>query len=249
MTSKEKSLVTGFVRNLYEFDLFPLEIITLLATWFGMFCDKIDESLSDNTIKVETIDGDNGIPYQVITRTDDDWTSWRDVYKTAIGRALIQKGQIQDWRFRVLSDSSPPKVIVGIIDNDNIANRDVIGSFYDDEVHGYGVSFSRKRKLHDRTNKNTYDDNKGSYEFLYASQFTLKKGDYARLTLDMSQQRSQVGLLTFIVESSSNKDMKIKYDGDYNNVAFKVDINKKWRLAVGFYSDEPIISLVPLRLE
>ena len=152
-----------------------------------MFCDKIDEYLSDKSINVETIEAEH--TYQIISRLDDSWTNWRDLYKTAIGQAIIAKGQIQEWRFKLLSETS--SISIGIIDNDNVLfrSRKYIGAWYDDELHGYAVYLGTGKKLHDRDHEN----GKGSFILEYAPQFKVKKNDLVTLTRDLSQLRSRKG--------------------------------------------------------
>ena len=84
MATKEELLIYGFLRASDELALLPAEIVLLFLTWFGLFRDTIDESLSDKVMEVQTIEGDN--PHQVIIRKDTE--HWSD-YNTAIGQKII----------------------------------------------------------------------------------------------------------------------------------------------------------------
>ena len=231
---RRELLVFGFVRNFYQIDLLPTDIVLLFVIWFGSFMDKIDKSVSDKEINVKTIEGDD--PHQIITRKS--CSSWRDNYMTAIGQNVIQKGQKQEWKFRLLSRQN--ELVIGIIDNENITNRvrDVIGVYYDDELHGYGISTYSGNKYH-----NFNHNGAGRQSFKYATQFTIKKNDVITLTLDLSTEQSTRGLLIYHVKGSI-KQAQIKYNGEYTNIAFKVDIDRKYRLAVGFWVSYPKLALL-----
>ena len=234
MATRSELLVFGFVRNLHQIDLLPTEIVLLFVVWFGLFMDKIDEDVSDKEIKVETIEGDD--PHQIRTRE----TSSNNSYMAAIGQSIIQKGQKQDWKMKLLSSQN--QLVIGIIDDINITTRprDAIGLYFDDELHGYGISTVTSNKYHSYNEIGT-----GRQIFKYATQFKIKKDDVITLTLDLSTEKSTKGLLIYHVEKASinQAPAQIQYSGEYTNIAFKVDIDRKYRLAVAFFRTNPKLAL------
>ena len=96
-------------------------------------------------------------------------------FRTAIGKSVIQKGEIQVWRFQALSKQA--KLIIGIIDTDNVTKRDVVGLFFDDKLHGYGISTYLGCKYHSWSLHGITNNNDGWYQYDWADQFKIRKNE------------------------------------------------------------------------
>ena len=225
-------LVFGFVKEFVTVAV-PNDILLLLVVWLRIK-DVIDETNSDKGIYVETIDGDN--PYQKISRKNLDWRG-KKAYISALGTDIIEKGQTQTWKFKILSND--PSFVIGIIDNNNISLREVIGRFYYKELNGYALSTSSGLKYHGATIGERFE---------YAQQFKIELNYLITLTLDLSQEENAKGIVKYIIEPPK-KDQRfdVKMDGEHTNIAFdKVDIDKQYRLAVAFwYHKKEEIALLP----
>ena len=128
--------------------------------------------------------------------------------------------------------------VIGIVDNDMIEEDEETGDFSDGVNKGYGLFLCSMLKYHG-------DEDYGS-AYDYAEQFEIEKNDTITMQLDMTQQISDKGLLFCSIHSKTKSDIKeVRTDGQYSNVLYEVDINKKWRAAVAIkrYSDD-IISLL-----
>ena len=94
MASKSELLVFEFLRSISQLNILPKEIVLLFVLWLG--CDdKIDEEHCDEPMYVEIMDDDS----QLISRL----SGGNDIYYSVVGQSIIQKGQIQEWRFKILS--------------------------------------------------------------------------------------------------------------------------------------------------
>ena len=245
MATKEARLVYGFVRRLHEINLLPKDILSLIAQIFGRYGDKINKSLSDDIYIKSSKSKD--FSYQMITRINDYGDNPKS-YLTAVGDGIIIKGQKQVWKMKLVSTDNT--LVVGIVDSETIFLRDVIGQFYDKKLGGYGISTYTGAKYHNYE----YPYTEGTEKFPYAQQFKLGLGDTIILTLDLSQEESDKGLLRYEVEKASNKSKQnknkqtdednIKMDDKYTNIAFEVDINGSYRLAISMYKSKPKIALL-----
>ena len=231
MAAEEELLVHGFVRNSFQFDIFPVEIMVLLVTWFGVLRDEIDKVLSDTGIKVLHANRGTG-SCQIISGYSGNWKS------TAIGQKIIAKGDTQKWKLQAMSDD--PWLTIGIIEDDNVSKREDIGQLYSNQLHGYGISTNRGLKYHDFTTAPF----RGARYFRWADLMNIKQNDVIILTLDLSQETNSNGLLMYDVETSEMKNEEMESEVNGDNIAFEVDIDKKWRFAVQFNDSETKVALL-----
>ena len=234
-------LVFGFVREYYtslQRDLPPHDIIKLFSSWLS-FSDYFDPKLSHPTITIELVKHDQFGECQKLKSTAKDFE-----LVSAIGNAIIMKGEKQRWVFQINNKSgfAGTSLIIGIIDAERVKSVAYIEDFTDSENKGYGLHIRGMFKYH-------ASDLEIDGHFEYGYQFECKEDDLITMELDLTQEDKDDGILRYIIHSASkHADNEISMEGQYSNILYdNIDINRKWRAAVSFENhDEDVFTLLPV---
>ena len=209
---RKELLVFGYMRHYCSsigVELPTNHIIYLFVTWLSIL-DRWDKSKSHDDIVF-----------------DSDTTArckFHMDYATCVGQYIIKKGMKQSWTMK----SGSSTVLVGIIDNEMLDDDINIEDFTSTKYKGYGISLNGWDKYHDT------DFLEGAEKLKYAQQFDIKDEIFLSMELDLTQKKSDDGILKFELHHEPNKDIdKIETDGECTNIAYNsIDINKAYRLAV-----------------
>ena len=152
----------------------------------------------------------------------------------AVGTLIVAKGDKQSWICQV-------KLGTGIVGNETIQSKGDgnIGNHIYYET-GYGIALSKEGDMV----KSHNEDNEGdgwvtpAYGLDYGEQFKKEDGFLMTITLDMTQQKGDHGILTYEFHMEPQDHInKIRTDGVYTNVAWDdIDIETKYRIAFSIES-------------
>ena len=209
-------------------ELLPEEITKLLILWL-CFKDRFDDNLSHKNIKITTIDDAKYGQCQKISLS-----STRYTYFTAICKAMVEKGCKMEWTFRFDEIATNTNLLVGIVNDESAqAAKGDMCDFSDSEYGGFGLFMRSQLKYHGA--------NIG-VDFAYGDQFEYESNDLITMKLDLTQEKSQHGILSCIMHSKVKDGVNID---EYSNVLWDdIDVNQKWRATIAMYKDTDSVTLV-----
>ena len=195
MDASQKNLLTfGYVREyciMEDIEFLPEDIVGLFVIWL-MLRDYFDEGLSHPSIDIISVDG---TLQQVKTKSTGSTTDWF----SAIGSAIIRKGERFEWKFIVdCPILYKMEMELGIIDNAIMKSDEFIGDFAAPPWNGWGLY------LYDMT---PYHGNDGAL-FNYGRQFQYEEGDTITMILDLSQTENKNGTLSFEIAAKLKDNEK-----------------------------------------
>ena len=221
MDAKRKSLLTfGFVRigrKSQNIECIPDDIIQLFIAWLS-FNDYFDPNLVHPALKMTSNDNEYQYLSNLKTTNNVEWPS-------AVGTAIIRKGDRFEWKFEMSDKLLLTEIMIGIVDNDRLKKNKPITGCDDENWNGWALYCYCMNSMHG----NNYSP------FHYAQQFKYKKGDIVTMILDLSQDESKNGTLSFDIDAElKDKDKP----NSFSKVLFDdLDINREYRMAVAIRSD------------
>ena len=218
--SREELLVYGYIKEYHRLNnmvLPPNDLIVLFVSWIRLK-DRFDKNKIHENIELDP---------EIETK----FRRKKETYKhadfaTVIGTFIIEKGMKQSWTFKI---EKLYNHLIGIIDTETIQSLKSVDDFTSEINKGYGLQTAYPW--------NTYHANDSSADGnlrRYAEQFVTRDVSLIiTMELDMTQIENENGVLKYIIHNKPrDKDVDIKTDGTYTNIAYdNIDINQKYRLA------------------
>ncbi len=233
--NRKTLLVIGFVRNICKIigiELLPEDITQLFILWL-CFGDTFDEALTHKSIKIDSIQDDKYGSYQKINLE-----GYRDFmdHATAICERIVEKGLRAKWTFKFERAPNYTFLLVGIVDDEMAVNsKGEMTDFTEPEYEGYGLFLQNMFKYHGADDDHSYD---------YGDQFHFEDDHLVTMELDLTQEKNEHGILSFIMHSKVNGGIDIS---QYSNILYDdIDINKKWRAAIAICHSNDATSLLPV---
>ena len=232
-SSQKQLLVWGYLREFFKSmssELPPHDLITLFITWLSLM-DHFDRQKCDSAIKFES----HTCISKIVTMNR--WS-----FACAVGSMRISKGDKQSWICKI--DRKFTSVIVGIVDNATAECEGDIGDHSDEGNEGYGFGLNFFEKYYNEGQYDSDDDwpeERVREYFHYGQQFKTDHGFVMTITLDMTQQKGDHGILSYEFHMKPKDEIdEIRTDGEYTNVAWDdVDIDKEYRIAFSIKANAP----------
>ena len=222
--SRKNLLFYGYLREYFasiSMELPPDDLMKMFASW--MMLNVFDQDKSDKNIEFQTD--------TCISKTLAIEPSYDDNYGCAVGSMIIEKGNKQSWICKI--DPHFISVVVGIIDNNTVETKENIGDHTEAGNDGYGIGLNSFGKFHNTEGFGWYLN---SYRFDYANQFQKKDGFLMTITLDMTQEKGDGGILLYEFHMKPKSYVnKIETDGKHTTIAWDdINIDRKYRIAISF---------------
>ena len=235
MDAVKKSLLAyGYARKYckeQDIDCLPDDIVGLFVIWLS-FCDRFDLNFIPSIMDLTSIDN----KHQHLTIKPGN----AGEFASAFGQAIISKVTIFEWKFEL--NGPPLETQIGIIDNGMIDNDETIGDFADATWHGWGLYLRSMYAYHDEDELNMGWHDK---IFDYGKQFKFKTGDIIIMTLDLTQEKNENGVLSFDIDAELIEQNETEDEVVYSQILYDdLDINKQYRMAVSMQRDTDEISLL-----
>ena len=221
---RKQLLFAGFLRK--HGAQIPKHLTLWIPRWIS-FNDYIDRTDSDSMVKIQTLKHDDFIEYQKISRK---YSFVR--CKTVIGSHRVRRGMKRTWHFHVEEGRPTPDVVLGIVKQEYVSQYAPtlfnLGEFWNNKSDGgYIVSFRSGNKHH------------YGRGFPFFKPELCSKIQSFSMTLDLSQQQSDRGLLSY--NAPGNEDCFLE-----TNIAFLFEIGEQeYRCAIGLFPSSPEVAIYP----
>ena len=219
---KAQLCVNGWIRENYiNHDNIPLELYKLCFELYFLSMDSWSKTKSDSDYKFQ-----DGLASFDAKRT----------FLNAFGEFILSKGDVMEWKFEI-GGKLPAPIFIGIIESEHASSS---------LAHYFGHPLLKEKAgfayycYHTSLYGRETNYNRNLYKRQYISPLELrddikKNHNQIIMTLDMTGNEA---LLSY---KTGNKEIEFIDHG----VAYKMDVTKKYCLAVAIHSDKQSLQIVP----